>query len=121
MSAEEQHAELLTALNGLDADTNLVFESLSSPRRRCTLACLHEHVTPMPLDQLAGKIAAWELHAPIEDIDENNIKTIHVSLYHVHVPKLADAGLVEYDPEHKTVAETAAGKEISKIGVLPSL
>lgn len=53
----------------------------------------------MKLTDLADEVAAWEYESPVEALDKQQRKRVYVSLYQTHVPKLAEAGLIEYDPD----------------------
>lgn len=46
---------------------------------------------------MATKLVAWEQDIPEEEITEFNRDEMYVSLYHAHVPKLAELDIVEYD------------------------
>lgn len=57
--------------------------------------------TPVELDELAAAVATAAdgvLAAGVEEIDRTAIR-----LHHVDLPKLADAGLVDYDSEDTRV------------------
>lgn len=89
----------------LSQDT--VFELLSSPRRRYVLYLLREAGEPVELTTLAEQVAAWENETDIDDITEQERKRVYVSLYQTHIPRLDDAGIVEYDKETGMVALAA--------------
>ena len=103
MTIDEPSESLVAVVENLDVDTDTLHEVLSDRRRRYTLARLHESVKPMHLGDLAEEIAEWE--ADSEGIeDEGTPEKIHQTLYHIHVAKMADAGLVDYDGMRDTVA-----------------
>jgi len=41
-------------------------------------------------------------------VPESTVHDVHVSLHHRHLPKLDDAGLLDYDHDDRTVAPTTA-------------
>jgi hypothetical protein len=83
---------------GISSDD--AFGALSHARRRHVVDCLRGRDSTS-LTALADDVAARERRA---EVDANpDAETVAVSLYHVHVPKLADAGLVVYDPGQRTV------------------
>ena len=84
--------------------TDDLFGVLSHQRRRCVLRCLGEHQTPLTLADLADEVTAREQEAPLPDVPAEEVKRVYVSLYHTHIPKLADADLVEYTQERDMVA-----------------
>ena len=73
---------------------DVVVEALAHQRRRYILLCLNEE--PLALADLAKEVAARETDISI-DPSTDAVEHVYISLYHHHVPKLADAGLVQYD------------------------
>jgi len=86
------------------AALDAMFGALSNSRRREALRCLGEYDEPLALADLADEVAVAERGGPITDIRAEVVKRVYVSLYHTHVPKLEDAGLVRYDQERDIVA-----------------
>lgn len=73
-----------------------VLASLIHKRRRITLFVLAEYDRPLARVALAREIAAHETEDD-ESVDSVPIDTICISLHHIHLPKLTEAGLIEYD------------------------
>lgn len=71
------------------AETDELFAVLSNANRRFVLAHLAQRGTPPTLDPLAAALAEWS--------DDLSHEDARIALHHVHLPKLEDAGLVEYD------------------------
>ena len=80
---------------GLSQD--LVFEVLKSPRRRYVLYYLRKHGGWVDLSEVTEQVAAWENRVTIEDLESEQRKRVYISLYQTHLPKLDEAGIVEYD------------------------
>jgi len=78
---------------------DLVFDILSSPRRRYVLYYLRETNGPLPLNDLAEQVAAWENETEVSALSDQERKRVYVSLYQTHIPKLDSVGIVEYDQE----------------------
>lgn len=72
-------------------------------RRRAIVTTLEERETSVSLSTLAEQVLAREADAGwgAGDGDETDLR---VELYHNHLPKLADAGVVEFDPDERVVA-----------------
>lgn len=84
-------------------DRNRVYEALADRRRRYVLHCLNTSRTPMALADLADAIVRWETDtAPTEVQTER--ERIYTSLYHWHLPKLADTNLVSFNVTTKRVS-----------------
>lgn len=81
---------------------DVVFDVLSSARRRYVLHLLKTE-GEMELTELAEHVAAQENDTTVEELTKQQRKRVYVSLYQTHVPKLEDAGLVEYDQETSMV------------------
>jgi len=91
---------------------DVVFDLLSNPRRRFVLSYLRQEGGPVDLVDLADEIAAWENDTPVEDLTSQQRKRVYVSIYQTHVPKLEDAGVVDYDRESGLVQLASRAEEI---------
>lgn len=76
---------------------DVVFDLLADQRRRYVLACLLDNTQSMALTDLAEDVAVRENEGTLTEIPEEEVQAISTSLYHIHIPKLVDAGAVEYD------------------------
>lgn len=94
------HSTHSHAVDGLSADA--VFDLLSHRRRRLVVEHLSDGESETGLRELAGAIDSEEMD------DESAAPTdrIALTLHHVHLPRLADADLVDYDAETNTVTPT---------------
>jgi len=78
-------------------------------RRRVTLDCLTNRSAAVPLRELAEDVA--DRSAAVDADDDGAVERIAVSLHHVHLPKIADAGIVDYDPEANRVDPDRGGAD----------
>lgn len=78
-------------------------DALAHARRRQTLRILDATESPMALDDLALELTIREQEAPASRIDEDQTQRCSIALYHRHLPKLAAAGMVEFDTDQQTV------------------
>lgn len=85
--------ESMTSSDGLDFDA--VFECLSAQKRREVIAELRVR-GPATLRDLVDAVAE----------PGDRPERVELNLHHRHLPKSADAGLVEYDPEKRVVEPT---------------
>ncbi|RBI60816.1 hypothetical protein DMJ13_17985 [halophilic archaeon] len=81
---------------------NHVYSALGHPRRRYLCYTLLED-TEWPLTNLATKVAAWENDIPESAVSASQHDRAYVSLYHAHVPKLVDEGVITFDEETETI------------------
>lgn len=77
-------------------------ELLARRERRYALECVGQHHR-MAMVDLAREVAEREFRGRDEEAPVEAVERIHVSLSHVHVPKLEDAGAIRYDRERDLV------------------
>ena len=83
-----------------------VFALLRDQHRRYLVSFLADRDSPVSLTELATAVAAWENDAERDEVPPDRTEAIRAELHHNHLPKLADAGLVAYDAETRTVTPT---------------
>ncbi|PSQ27425.1 hypothetical protein BRD06_05040 [Halobacteriales archaeon QS_9_67_15] len=93
---------------------DIVFDILSSARRRYVLYLLRTEDAPVELTALAEDVAAWENDTTVNQLTKQQRKRVYVSLYQTHVPKLEDAGLVNHDQDTGEVELTPAASDIDQ-------
>lgn len=98
------HIASFDAVIGIDDGTptpspDEVFDALAHSRRRLVLRALRGRADPVSLAELAGHVGTRESNATVADLDPARRQAIRAELVHVHLPKLADYGLVEIDEE----------------------
>lgn len=87
-------------------DESSGYVALSDPRRREVIRLLDEADESMSLMDLAREIVRREGEES-QPVDEAELKQVLISLYHIHVPKLADAGFVRYNRDEQRVTLSA--------------
>lgn len=87
--------------------------------RRHALDILGKSDAPMALADLAADIGTRESEDSGKDIDWERIQRIYVALYHNHIPRLAEWGIVEFNTARRTVtrSKSAASAERPTRGV----
>lgn len=92
------------------------FRVLQNRRRRYVLRCLKTSETPMALADLADELVRWETDASpsaVQDVRER----LYTSLYHCHLPKLANKGLIEFDTDQNLVSSSEAVESVDRPSV----
>jgi hypothetical protein len=74
---------------------------LSVEQRRFALDVLGERTAPVDLDYLASAILSRADGTATDR--EAELRKIRTALHHCHLPVLAEAGVIEYDPEANRV------------------
>jgi DNA-binding transcriptional ArsR family regulator len=92
--------------------TDAVFTLLKNERRRRVLERLDQVGGPVALGTLAEEIAAQENGSTAASVGSTERKRVYVALYQCHLPKLADAGVVEYDRRGGRVELTDAAQDV---------
>ena len=72
-----------------------VCEALADPLRREVLSTLHEQDDVASVSSLVDEMGALA--------DEPSGERVEVALHHVHLPKLDELGVVEFDEQNDTV------------------
>ncbi|MFC6954576.1 DUF7344 domain-containing protein [Halorubellus litoreus] len=98
--------EPLVGLGGDDAELPLerVFDILRNERRQRVLGYLA--VTDddvIRIGDLAEHVAAIENDMPVNALSSQQRKRVYVALYQCHLPKMADAGVIEFDKDRGTI------------------
>ena len=83
------------------------FELLTNRRRRLTLRVVRTYGDDLTLADLAEEVAMREFDRGIADISAETVREVYVSLYHDHLPRLVDVGLLEYEQERDLVSPGA--------------
>lgn len=82
-------------------------ELCSDKHRRIVLAELAGRQEPTTIEALTDSIIEHNHHEAPASVPADTVTRIQTSLVHSHLPKLATAGLVEYDTESGVVEPTA--------------
>jgi DNA-binding transcriptional ArsR family regulator len=88
-SQKLSHTDLLTCLN--------------DRQRRRLLRLLDDEPEPKSERELAERLAAIDGSRPVAEIPEVTIEGVQIQLRHVHLPRLDDACLLEWDRDDQTV------------------
>lgn len=87
---------------------NSKFDLYSSEYRQKTIVLLGMHNTgdEVTARHLARFVAAKSGELEIKEKGGDDYKAILIELLHIHLPKLEDHGVIEYDQEEKSVTVT---------------
>ncbi len=86
-----------------------VFEVLADADRRIALSYLARTDGPTPVDDVVDAVVR---EAAGGDAGVDARGRVAAAFHHNHLPRMADAGLVDYDVERRTVAATPAGRQL---------
>lgn len=98
---------------GIDRDT--VFEVMSNRRRRSLIRYLKAQQNGdggAEISDISRQIAAWEQGVSVDQVNYSDRKNVHTSLYQFHLPKMDDAGFVEYDQRSGNVSLTDSAENL---------
>ena len=102
--APDSEAELLSR--------DMVFDVLKNQRRRYALHYLKSVDGTVQLSDLAEQVAAWENDTTVDAISAAERKRVYTALYQSHLPKLDDAGIVDYNQNRGIVELSTAAEQI---------
>lgn len=88
-----------------------VFTLLQNQRRRYVLDYLRDADRPVELRELSERIAARETGKRVDEVTYRERKRAYTSLYQAHLPKLAEAGVVDYDRRSGVVSLAPAATD----------
>ncbi|SER57638.1 DUF7344 domain-containing protein [Natrinema salaciae] len=83
------------------------FALLADQRRRLLLVVMRSYGEELTLPDAAEEVAVRETGHSVANISAERVQEVYLSLYHDHLPRLVDAGLLEYDQERDLVAPDA--------------
>jgi len=81
-------------------------ELLSDPHCKHLLALLREEDRPIAVSTASRYIVGKMTDAPVEEVPGNVERRVQTWLHHGLLPTLDDRGIVDFDPERRTVALT---------------
>ncbi|OLZ41888.1 hypothetical protein A6E15_13240 [Natrinema saccharevitans] len=98
---------VLEWLDEPDASTETIddaFALLADQRRRLLLRVMRTYDEEVTLPDAAEEVAVRETGHSVTNISAERVTEVYLSLYHDHLPRLVDAGLLAYDQERDLVA-----------------
>ncbi len=101
---------VLDVLDGHNHAPDAVDEALSllaNYRRRLLLQVMATYGEALTLPDAAEEVAVRETGRNVSQLSAEEVATIYISLYHDHLPRLVDAGLLAYDQERDLVSPAA--------------
>lgn len=108
---EETDAAATESDDGDALTQDELFHILQNRRRRGVLEYLRGVTGPVEMSDVAEQLAAWEHDTTVEQLDSTQRKRLYVPLYQTHLPKLDDAGVIDYDKDRGQVeARPLAGR-----------
>jgi hypothetical protein len=88
------------------------FDLLSNHRRRYALYCLRQEGDSATLGELADRIAAWENEVETDAVSYDERKRVYTSLQQVHLPRMDEMDVVEFDDREGTVETGPAAADL---------
>lgn len=89
-----------------------LFDLLANQRRRHILHALMAEGEGVEIGTLSQEIAAWEEGLNPEEITSSDRKRVYTALQQSHLPKLDEAGVIEFDRDRGSVEPTPALEDV---------
>jgi len=102
----------------VESQQTATYDLLADSRRRLILSVLFEQDSTVSLENLVDEVVFYEsagepgVHSSHEIGATKDRRSVRISLHHVHLPKLAEAGAVVYDVDDQTVRCTDHGRTL---------
>jgi hypothetical protein len=81
-----------------------IFELLSNKRRRYAIHYLSTTEDGVAtLSDLVEQVVTWETETSPNDVPDDYQRRVEASLHHTHLPKLADANIIDYDARSESL------------------
>lgn len=94
--------------------TDQFYSALSASHRRRLLYYL-SNAEESTVEELASVLSGWEVTRTGTMHTAADRSAIHIQLHHNHLPRLADAGLVDYDADAGTVRLAPLDPRVTEI------
>ncbi|MHC3439963.1 DUF7344 domain-containing protein [Natrialbaceae archaeon A-gly3] len=89
-----------------------VLDLCQHQHRRIVLSILATEQRSLTLNDLTNTVLKYNHQTPITEVSEDVLAEIRLSLCHVHLPKLASAGLIDYDLDREFVELTEQFEQV---------
>lgn len=80
-----------------------IFNILKNSRRRSTIRMVSQSDSPLSIEEIAERIAAQENDKDRSQLTSGERKRVYVTLYQLHLKKLSEKGVIEFDEENGNV------------------
>lgn len=91
---------------GTSIGFDTVLDLCQYERRRIVLSVLTDQQQPVTVTDLAETVVERDRRGPPTEAAAETLASVETSLNHVHLPRLVDAGLVEYSRERQLMEPT---------------
>ena len=89
-----------------------IFTALSNARRRRVIKYLKQNAPEARVRDIAEQLAAWENDLEINEVTYKQRKRVYTALHQSHLPKLAENGFIEYEPDRGIVSLTEESRQL---------
>lgn len=113
MTTNDRHGTEPLSKGSFEVRTDTVHDVLANKHRRYAIDCLQKYDEPLTLADLANEVSARENGTRVTDIPAEEMKDVYMELYHVHVPKMEEAGIVAYDQDRDLVTLTENADQLT--------
>jgi DNA-binding transcriptional ArsR family regulator len=79
-----------------------ILGSLSNTQRRRVMLYLQEEDSASK-SEIVHHLITWKYDSHPDEVSDKAVKRVRIDLHHKHLPKLEDAGLIEYDRRSEMV------------------
>lgn len=91
-----------------------IFHLLQSDRRRLVIEHLRGRDDEVVMRDLVEEVAADEYNTSVESLDSTRRQRVYIALYQRHLPKLDDAGVIDYNQNRGIVRRNSLASEVEQ-------
>ncbi|MFC4407121.1 DUF7344 domain-containing protein [Haloarchaeobius iranensis] len=113
MPEDSADADTSTALPDGGLSKGEIFDVLRNQRHRYVLQYLKRKGEPVELGDLATRVASWEYRTPCEEVSSEQRKRVYTTLQQTHLPRMAEAQIIDYDSDSGLIEPTARTQDLS--------
>ena len=99
-------------MGGTRSTVDSVLDVCRHQHRRIVLALLAAEQRSLTLSDLTQAVLKHNHQTSPTAVSEDVLTEIRLSLHHVHLPKLASAGLITYDPDQQLMEPTEQFEQV---------
>lgn len=111
-SAQWENRERETGTEGRRIERDQLFHLLQNERRRRALDYLRKQEGSVRMRDVVDHVAAAEHDTSPEALRSDERKRVHIALYQSHLPKLDQAGVIDYDQDRGIISRTALAGQL---------
>lgn len=93
----------VNAMSSPTPTLDVQLDLLADAERRRVLTILADAAAPLMLREIANELVTQEHASTLSDVPAKEVRNAFIRLHHGHIPKLAEAGVIDYDADRQRI------------------